>query len=206
MSHVHLEGSRVGVAGHVEAAPWSGRRRFETRIERSPWLAFAALTMLYLAVVFALSSIKLLWLDELITLHIARQESFGAIWHALAQGADPNPPITHVLVHYARLAFGDHEAAYRLPAFFGYWIGLLSLFAYLLRRLPAVWALAGAVLSMTMAAFDYSFESRSYAIFYGLAMLAVLCWARTIDPLSGPVTRNLALAGMVFALAAGIST
>ena len=77
-------------------------------------------------------------------------------------GADPNPPITHMLVHYSRLAFGDHELAYRLPPFFGYWLGLVSLFAYLLRRLPAVWALAGTVLSMAMAAFDYSFESRSY--------------------------------------------
>jgi hypothetical protein len=57
-----------------------------------------------------------------------------------------------------------------------------------------------------MAAFDYSFESRSYAIFYGLAMLAMLCWAIAVDPLTRTIARKLALAGMVFALAAGIST
>ena len=102
--------------------------------------------------------------------------------------------------------FGDHEFAYRLPAFAGYWVGLLSLFVYLCRRVPASWALAGTVLSMTMAAFDYSYESRSYPIFYGLAMLAMLCWTRAVDPARTPGSRRLAIAGMMFALAAGIST
>src|SRR5207253_8684887 len=45
-----------------------------------------------------------------------------------------------------------------------------------------------------------------YAIFYGLTMLAVLCWTVTVDPFSRVVKRNFALAGMIFALAAGIST
>jgi hypothetical protein len=164
------------------------------------------LTILYVGVVAALSSVKLLWLDELITLHIARLGNFGAIWNALAQGADPNPPITHVLVHYSRMAFGDHELAYRLPSLAGYWVGLVSLFTYLLRCLPGTWALAGTVLSMTMAAFDYSFESRSYAIFYGVAMLAMLCWSVTVDASAKKLVRHIALAGMIFALAAGIST
>ena len=206
MSNVELEGSPVRAARDAEAALPSRTGRLEFRIERSPWKSFAVLTVFYVAVVAVLSHFKLLWLDELITLHIARLGSIGAIWVALARGADPNPPITHILVHYSQLAFGDHELACRLPAVAGYWIGLVSLFAYLRRRVPAIWALAGAVLSMAMAAFDYSFESRSYAIFYGLAMLAVLSWSIAVDPLSRTLVRNLALAGMVFALAAGIST
>lgn len=206
MSNVDLEGSRLRAARHAEAALESNPGRLESRIERSPWKSFAILTLLYVTMVVFLSHFKLLWLDELITLHIARLGSIGAIWTALARGADPNPPITHILVHYSRLAFGDHELAYRLPAVGGYWIGLVSLFAYLRRRLPAIWAFAGTVLSMAMAAFDYSFESRSYAIFYGLAMLAVLGWSIAVDPLSRTMPRHLALAGMVFALAAGIST
>src|SRR6202007_716807 len=108
------------------------------------------LSVIYAAAVVGLSSVELLWLDELITLHIARLGSAGAIWSALAQGADPNPPVTHLLVHYARIVFGDHELAYRLPALLGYWAGLVSLFVYLLRRLPATWALNGTVLSMAM--------------------------------------------------------
>lgn len=174
-------------------------------IERSPAAAFAALTAIYLAAVFSLSSFKLLWLDELITLHIAQLPSIGAIWSALARGADPNPPVTHILVHFSRAIFGDHEFAYRLPAVIGYWVGMLSLFLYLKRRLSVTWALAGTMMSMTMAAFDYSYESRSYGIFYGLAMLAFLCWSLT-GTAKTRGRRWIALAGMALALAAGIST
>ena len=180
--------------------------RLECWIDRSPKGAFLWLTMLYLLVLFALSSFKLLWLDELITLHIARLNNISAIWHALFLGADPNPPFTHILVHFCRRLFGEHEFALRLPAAVGYWIGLLSLFLYLRRRLPSIWALGGTVLSMTMAAFDYSYESRSYAIFYGLAMLAFLCWSTAVDPTRSAIHQRVALVGMTFALAAGIST
>jgi hypothetical protein len=201
MSDIYLQGSWTGAGQKTAALDW-----LQARIARAPWGAFAILTVWYVAVAAALSSFKLLWLDELITLHIAQQGSVAAIWHALAMGADPNPPVSHLLVHYSRLLFGDHEFAYRLPAIVGYWVGLVSLFAYLLRRVPAVWALAGTVLSMTMAAFDYSFESRSYAIFYGLAMLAMFCWTLAVDSTCSRRVRGVAWAGMILALAAGIST
>lgn len=178
----------------------------EENIDRSPLRAFLGLSALYFLAVFVLSSMKLLWLDELITLHIAKLSGPGAIWDALARGADPNPPVTHLLVHYSRMIFGDHEFAYRLPAALGYWVGLVSLFEYLRHRVPATWALGGTILSMAMAAFEYSYESRSYGIFYGLAMLAFFCWTRAIDAKRGVRDRTFALVGMMFALAAGIST
>ena len=178
----------------------------KTRIEAAPGSAFLWLTAFYVFVFFVLSSFKLLWLDELITLHIARLAHVSDIWHALASGADPNPPLTHTLVHFSRLLFGEHEYALRLPAAVGYWVGLLSLFLYLRKRVPATWALGGSVLSMTMGAFEYSYESRSYGIFYGLAMLAFLGWTNSVDPLLTRAGRRLALGGMIFALAAGIST
>lgn len=181
-------------------------RRSANFFERYPAAAFALLSGLYLLVVSALSHLKLLWLDELITLHIAQQGSAPAIWRALAQAADPNPPLTHLAVLASLRLFGEHELALRLPAILGYWIGLLALFLFLKRRLPVSWALAGTILSMANAAFDYSYESRSYGIFYGLAMLALLCWSRAVDPLSTPLLRRLALAGMTLALAAGICT
>ncbi len=149
---------------------------------------------------------KMLWLDELITLHIARLGSVLAIWHALAAGADPNPPLTHLLVLLCMRIFGEHTVVLRLPAMAGYWVGMLALFLFLRRHVPAVWALAAVVMSMGMAAFEYSYESRSYGIFYGLAMLALYCWCRAIDPGLSSGRRWAALTGMVLALAAGIST
>ena len=65
-----------------------------------------------------------------------------------------------------------------LPAAIGYWVGLLSLFVYLRHRLTALWALAGVMMSMCMAAFEYSYESRSYGIFLRLvyACVPLLVW------------------------------
>ncbi len=206
MSKVELESSPTGVTRNSRTTVGGESNWLEVFVDRSPVRAFVLLSILYVIVVLSLSRLKLLWLDELITLHIARLPSVDAIWNALAQGADPNPPITHVLVHGARIVFGDRELAYRLPAFAGYWIGLLSLFLYLGRRVPATWALAGTIMSMAMAAFDYSYESRSYAIFYGLAMLAMFCWSVAVDSAGTRFARYLALAGMLLALAAGIST
>lgn len=200
----------VGDVSSQDLKPWESPRTVEQSreeyVDRHPWVSFAALSVLYFATVAALSSMKLLWLDELITLHIAKLDGAGAIWNALARGADPNPPLTHLLVHYCRAIFGDHEFVYRLPAAAGYWIGMVSLFEYMRRRVPATWALGATVLSMTMAAFDYSYESRSYGIFYGLAMLAFLLWTRAVEEGRSPRTQTLCLAGMTLTLAAGIST
>src|SRR3569833_608876 len=98
-------------------------------VDSYPGRAFVVLTAAYFVVVFTASSFKLLWLDELITLHLARLNGLNALWDALARGADPNPPITYILVHWSRQLLGQHEFAYRLPDIIGYWIGLLSLFA-----------------------------------------------------------------------------
>lgn len=205
--------SRVQSVHEVVSEPWdktgaevAGTARVETQIDRAPLRAFACLSLFYLVAVFTLSSMKVLWLDELITLHIAKSGGPVAIWHVLERGADPNPPITHILVHYCRALFGEREWALRLPAFFGYWVGLASLFAYLRGRVGGTWAIGGTLLSMCMGAFEYSYESRSYPIFYGLAMLAFFCWTRVAGEAQTRRGRFLAYVGMVLALSAGIST
>ena len=179
---------------------------FTAWLDAHPVRAFAVLTALFFAVVFTQSALKLMWLDEFITLHLAKLNSIHDLWHALAVGADPNPPITYILVHWCRQMFGEHEWAYRLPAAIGCWAGLVSLFAFLKRRVCGSWAIFGCLVWMSMAAFDYGFESRSYGIFYGLAMLAFLAWSVAADDYKSGMARWVALMGMTLALAAGIST
>src|SRR3569833_690980 len=147
-----------------------------------------------------------MWLDEFITFHLAQLNSLHDLWKALAAGADPNPPVTYILVHWCRQIFGEHEWAYRIPATLGCWFRLASLFVFLNRRVCGSWAVFGCLVWMATATFDYSFESRSYVIFYVLAMLAFLCWTAAIDRSRTSAARWIALAGMVLALAAGIST
>ncbi len=177
-----------------------------TWIEQHSTLAFTLLSALYFLTVACLSYMKLLWLDELITLHIARLNSASAIWHALASGADPNPPFIHLAVMLCRRLFGEHAFALRLPAALGYWVGMLALYLFLHRRVPATWALAGTVLSMGMGGFDWSYESRSYAIFYGLAMLALYAWSRAAELGATRLTRLWSLPVLALTLAGGICT
>ena len=175
-------------------------------MDRNPWMSFAALSIVYFAAVFALSSLKLLWLDELITLHIARLNSIPAIWHALASGADPNPPLMHIAVMLCRRVFGEHAWALRLPAALGFWTAMVGLFLFLKRRVPVAWALAGTTLTMGMGTFEWAFESRSYAMFYGFAMLAFYFWTITARPDAGTKGRAAATIALVFCLVAGICT
>ncbi len=52
------------------------------------WL-LPGILLLYLAIVFTQSAIKLLWADELITYYIARQPGWRGIWQALEPGRTP---------------------------------------------------------------------------------------------------------------------
>ena len=196
----------VGPSPIVASSVLRRKNFFATFFEDHPKRGFALLSIAYLLAVLVLSHNKVLWLDELITLHIAKLGSISAIWNALAHAADPNPPLTHLAVLASLRIFGEHELALRLPAILGYWIGLLSLFLFLKRRIPVGWALTGIVLAMSNASFDYSYESRSYGIFYGLAILATLCWSYAVDSSLSSARQHLALCGMTLALAAGICT
>ena len=89
--------------------------------------AFGLLTLWYLVINAALSACKLLWLDELLTVHVARAPTFGVIWRALQAGADPNPPLTDFAVHACIRVFGAHTYVYRMPAILGYWLGMWAL-------------------------------------------------------------------------------
>ncbi|MGI4755369.1 MAG: ArnT family glycosyltransferase [Janthinobacterium lividum] len=173
-------------------------------IDLRPWRAFALLSAFYLLATIALSHFKLLWLDELITVHIAKLGSAGAIWQALSHGADPNPPLTHLLVMASYKVFGAHTYAFRLPAVAGYWVGMLALFLFAKRLTTPTWALVTVLMSMGMVGFEWSYESRSYALIYGTTMLAVHLWSVSTEPALSRAKKSAAVAGMALALATGL--
>jgi hypothetical protein len=144
------------------------------------WLLFGV-GCVYLSLTIALASIKLLWLDEFITFYIAKLGHVRAIWAALGRGADPNPPLNYLLVLLSTKVFGQGEVALRLPAILASGAGLAALFAFLRRRVPPIYAVAGVLLFMCTAAFDYSFESRSYALLLGFSALSLVAWRSSIE-------------------------
>ena len=188
----------------VVSLPETRGSAITTWIDAHPFRAFLLLTIFYVGVTASLSSLKLLWLDELITLHIARLGSPSAIWHALAEGADPNPPLVHLAVLACMRLLGQHAYVFRLPAILGYWVGMLSLFLFLKRRVQPTWALIGTLSLMGMGSFEWSYESRSYALFFGTTMMGLYCWVLAVDPSRSPRIRNVARLGMTIALAAGL--
>lgn len=172
------------------------------RINGNPAGVLAAVSLLYFALTCALGVIKVIWLDEFITLYISRLGNLHSSLGALARGADPNPPLTYVLVLASRKLFGEGAIALRLPAILASWVGVLALVAFLRKRVPPVYAAAGALFFMSTAAFDYSFEGRSYALMLGFCALSLLAWQRTVDG----VHKSWAAAGLALALAAGLSS
>lgn len=163
---------------------------------------YVALTAIYFAVTVTQACIRLLWFDEFITFHVAKLNGVHAIWNALANGVDPNPPLTPTLVMLSMRFFGDSELAVRLPSILAGWIGITCLYLFLSKRVSVVYTAAGVLYFMATAAFDYSFESRSYALILAFCMCSLVAWRATIES-RYPKFSAVCLA---LSLAAGISS
>ncbi len=171
-------------------------------INRHPTRTILTLSALYFALAAGLASLKLFWFDEFITFYIAKLNSAHAIWAALARGADPNPPLSHLLVMWTMRLFGDGPIAVRLPAMIFGWMGLYCLYVFLLRRVPAIHAAIGVCFALSTFAFTYGYESRSYPLMLGFAMLSLVLWREVVESRHP----NLAAIGLAVALAGGISS
>jgi hypothetical protein len=167
-------------------------------------LLFAGLIAFYLAIAVAQSSLKLLWVDELITLFVARQPGPSGIWRALAAGTDPNPPLIHLLVQLSTLALGNSGLAIRLPAILSVLLAIVAMWWMLRRWVRPSFAAVGILAFMATRGFDYAYDARSYAPLMGFSMGALALWIS-----SGELTawrRFGTLSGMSLMLAAGLSS
>jgi uncharacterized membrane protein len=175
--------------------------RFVNAVNANPVGMLVILSAIYFAVTFTQASIRLFWFDEFITFYIAKLNSASAIWNALAQGVDPNPPLTHLLVMWSMRAFGPGEVAVRLPSILAGWTGMLCLYLFLRGRLPVLYTTIGVLFFMATAAFDYSFEGRSYALTLAFSMLSLLMWRNSVEGRHA----GWSAVGLALALAGGIS-
>jgi hypothetical protein len=164
----------------------------------------AGLAVLFVCVTVAQAQVKLLWGDEFVTLWIGRQRSFDGIWRALAAGADPNPPLMHVLSWWSTSLLGTSSVAVRLPSILAMALALVCLWIFLRRRLAPVYAAAGCLALMATRGFDYAYDARSYSLLMGFAMAALLLWAVSVE--ARGARRTMLLAGVAVGLAAGLSS
>ena len=95
--------------------------------DSSAWLA--VLTFVYLIVTLARSA-KPFWFEEVTTFYLARMDSIPAAWRAICSGADLQPPLMIVLVHFSQQLLGVSEIATRLPALIGVLVACACIFAF----------------------------------------------------------------------------
>jgi hypothetical protein len=176
--------------------------RVEEAINRRPVALIFSICALGVALMVAQAMNKLMWFDEFITFYIARLGNLHAIWTALENGTDPNPPLSHWIASLSMRAFGANSFAVRLPFMLAGVAGLFALFAFLRRRIPPLYAAAGVLFFMSTAAFDYFFEARSYALTLAFSALSLFFWQEATEG-EHPKLSSVALA---IVLAAGISS
>jgi hypothetical protein len=167
---------------------------------RSP-LFLAAFSVGYLALMYWLSAGKALWIDEYLTLYIARLP-ISEIPKALLTGAESHPPSFLYLTHAALSLFGMGPFALRLLAILGFLLMELCLFQFVRKRTSVLLAFTATLVPFTTRGVYYAIEARGYGLLLGLTALSLVCWSEAADG----KRRKLAIAGLAASLAAATAT
>ena len=167
----------IGTA-NKEASQEAGLLEMKQPTRRTEGLAFLAAAVLatfYLATCLYISSQRLLWFDEVFTVHIARLPDWATILAALSHGADSLPPLYYMVVRTFDKLFGHNEVAVRLPSTLAMVATLLIVFDCARRLTDGLHGLIALALAAGPLAGE-GFEARSYAIYVMFAALALWVW------------------------------
>ena len=142
------------------------------------FLAAAILATFYFATSIYISSHRLLWFDEVFTVHMARLPDWRTLLAALSHGTDSLPPLYYMVVGIFGKLLGHSEVAVRLPSTLTMVAALLITFDCARRLTDGLHGLiALALVSGPLA--GEGFEARSYAIYVMFAALALWVWTYT---------------------------
>lgn len=159
----------------------------------------AALILVLLVVYSVIRSViaaasKPLWFDEICTQIIARLGNARAIWDALKNAADGQPPLFYLIEAHASTLLRNEEISYRLISIFGLACVLIFVFLFACRRTNAAYALLCSALLLVTILFDiYAVEARPYSLEVACFALALLCYQRAPAP-AWMIVMGLALA------------
>ena len=173
----------------------------EKTIDQHPGWTVIIASLFYFLTTVAVSYVKLMWFDELITLYVLRFNSFGQLWATLKTGVDLNPPLFHLITRASETVMGENAFALRLPCMMAFWIATLCVFDFVRRRTTVLYGLGAALFLLTTEAYFYAFEARPYAIVLACCGAMLACWQRA----KGTEHRARWLSGMALALAVAVS-
>jgi Dolichyl-phosphate-mannose-protein mannosyltransferase len=139
-----------------------------------PWLIWAMLTVLYI-VGISFESQRFVWFDELFTFDIARAASLQQLWQWVLH-FDCNPPAAYLLSRLSMTLLGPTALGLRLPSILEFYVGSLSLFLYMRRKVGDAFACFGVLLLWASATFHYATEARVYALVFMSFSLLLFSW------------------------------
>lgn len=145
-------------------------------IESYRYLVVVLFSICYFLTTCYRASRKLFWFDELFTVYISNLPSVGAMWHALLNGADFNPPLLYVLTRWSEVVVGHGPLGARFPEIVGFWIFCVCLFRFVSVRTNALAGIIAMLFPMVTTAYWYSYEARSHGLVLGFCGLALVCW------------------------------
>ena len=155
-----------------------------TRTEIGPKKGIAVLFLILIAVaIFSIIGAyeKPFWYDEIITVILCRLPSTPAIWKALDNAADANPPLFYLIIRLGHHIVRDDHLAYRLPSILGLLGAVVCIYAILYRRVEYLSALLGAAFVLCTPLADYALQARPYGLMVGFIAAAIFAWQRIDD-------------------------
>jgi hypothetical protein len=122
---------------------------------------------------------KPLWFDEILTQSVSRQPNLSAIWNALKNGVDGNPPLFYLIERAASKLSSNELIAYRLVPALAFAGILICIYNFVQKRSGAKVALiCTLLLFVTPLDNKYALEARPYSLLAACLAIALLCYQR----------------------------
>jgi hypothetical protein len=174
-------------------------KRIADALERKWVLCVGLFVEIYLLVT-ALHGLRRFWYDELFTFYVCRLPGMGAVWAALKEGVDLNPPLFYAATRACQAVFGSGELGTRVPAILGFLGMSLCIFRFVSRYGSRMAALAAMTFPVITGTYYYASEARAYGMVLGFSALAAVFWQAA----ARGENRRLALPGLAAALAGAL--
>jgi len=166
-------------------------------LEREWFLCLVPIACVY-PLITAIAAHRPFWFDELFTFYMTRLPSMSAVWAALKDGADLNPPLFYAATRFFQNLFGSSEAVTRMPAIIGFFVMMVGLFCFVSRYGSRLGGMVAMLFPLVTGAYYYAFEARAYGMELGFVALAAVSWQAATRGEKRPFTLpalSLCLAG-----------
>jgi hypothetical protein len=119
--------------------------------------------------------------DELCSLYVDSQPTVADVVRVqLTKPIGLEPPVYHILSHFAMDLFGKNSFALRLPALTGFILMDVCLYFLILPLSTKRAALIAMLIPIATGAFPMAFWGRPYGLLLGLYAASLLCWQAAI--------------------------